>query len=98
MVRKQPDGTYRAEFNGEVRFWPTKKQAANWVQRRKNRELIAADYDGDFVNRLGVRTVAEVAKIMGMSHTRVQQIERLALRKMRATLRDDGTEKEWFEQ
>jgi DNA-directed RNA polymerase sigma subunit (sigma70/sigma32) len=96
-VIKQPDGTYVATYKDRCRAWPRRQQAKNWVRRQHEKEVNAANHGGERVNRHGVMTYEEVAEIMGMSRARVQQIEKVALRKLRNMLREDGTEKEWFE-
>lgn len=97
MIEQQRDGTYIATYNSQSKVWKTRKQAANWVNRRQHREISVEEYGEGFINRHAIGTLAEVAEILDMTPVRVQQLERLAFRKMRIALRADGTEREWFE-
>ena len=96
-IRKQPDGTYLARYRDVTRAWPRRQQAKNWVRRQQDKERNAAEPVVEIVNRHGAMTYEEVAKIMGITRSRVQQIERLAFRKMRRMLLEDGTFEEVFE-
>ena len=96
-IRKQPDGTYLARYRDTTRTWPRRQQAKNWVRRQQDKERSAAEPVADFWTGHATMSYAEVGKVIGITGSRVQQIERLALRKMRAALRDDETEREWFE-
>ena len=96
-IRQQEDGTWHATYAGLSRVFVKKKQAKNWCgrQARNLRKRESGDY-AVLINRHAVRTCVEVGKILGISKSRVQQIENVALAKLRAMLIADGTKDEVF--
>ena len=86
-IRQQEDGTWHATYGDVCRVFQRKKQAKNWCgrQARNRRKRESGDY-AVLINRNAVRTCVEVGQILGISKSRVQQIENVALAKLRATL------------
>lgn len=96
-ITPQFDGTYLARFNDDVRLWQNRKQARNWLKRCKEKAAAQVEPRTCFINPHAIRTFREVAAIMKMSTRHVQELESIAMRKMRKLLREDGTFEEVFE-
>jgi DNA-directed RNA polymerase sigma subunit (sigma70/sigma32) len=88
MMRKQPDGSWLVQIaNGERKTFDTKKRAENWLSKSK---VLAPQANVDTL-----LTHAQIAEMMGISRSRVQQIEQRALYKLRALLLDTAEGLEW---
>ena len=91
MMKKQPDGTYVAvRDNGQRRFFERKQQAERWLSKGK------VLYPVEYVDTL--LTHQQISEMMGISKSRVQQIEARALYKLRALLLQIPEVQEWVKQ
>jgi DNA-directed RNA polymerase sigma subunit (sigma70/sigma32) len=91
MMRKQPDGSWLVErASGERKTFENKKRAENWLARDK---FLVPQAEVDTL-----LTHAQIAEMMGISRSRVQQIEQRALYKLRALLLDTAEGLEWSRQ
>jgi DNA-directed RNA polymerase sigma subunit (sigma70/sigma32) len=88
MMQKQLDGTYIAEReNGQRRHFQQKRQAERWLSKGK---VLSPQSDVDTL-----LTHQQIADMMGISKSRVQQIENRALYKLRALLLQIPEVQEW---
>ncbi len=91
MMQKQPDGTYVAEReNGQRRLFQRKQQAERWLSKGK---MLFAQTEVDTL-----LTHKQIGEMMGVSASRVQQIEARALYKLRALLLQIPEVQEWVQQ
>ena len=91
MMKKQPDGTYVAvRDNGQRRLFERKQQAERWLSKGK------VLYPVEYVDTL--LTHQQISEMMGISKSRVQQIEARALYKLKALLLQIPEVQEWVKQ
>lgn len=84
-------GQYVATCGGATRTIRNKKAAMRWIIKQRQRAQIR----DNTASQHAVMTCTEIGKILGLSKTRVEQIERAAMVKIKRALQD--LEQEWFE-
>ena len=90
-TRRLPSGRYFAWHGDTKTEHATKAGAQSWVKRQK----LAAGKPIDLHLEYAM-SQDEVAQIMGISKTRVRQIEQAAIAKIRQCLKDDREFVFWF--
>lgn len=84
-------GHYLVQCGGVTHRARNRKAAMRWVIRQRQRNTIR----GNTSAQHAVMSCTEIGKRLGMSKTRVEQIERSAMVKIKRALQD--LEKEWFD-